>query len=282
MSKLSIPQMQEKKLKKEQITMLTAYDYILAKILEESGIDAIIVGDSVANVVLGYESTVSVTMEEMIHHAKAARKGAKNTFLVADMPFLSYQISNMDAIMNAGRFIKEALADAVKIEGGEEMLDRIKAVLNAGIPVLGHLGLTPQSATMLGGLKVQGKSIESAKKIYNDSILLQKAGCFAIILECVPQQLAKIIAEKLKIPVIGIGAGIFCDGQVLVTHDILGLADGPKHKFTKEYLDLKKQISESVVEFKTDVQKKLFPSNDNSFNINDELINRLKKEIAEK
>jgi 3-methyl-2-oxobutanoate hydroxymethyltransferase len=191
MSKLTIPQIKEKKNKGEKITMLTAYDFPMAKLIEEAGVDMVLVGDSVGNVVLGYDSTVPVTMDEMIHHAKAVRRGAPNTFLIGDMPFLSYQISDEEAVRNAGRFIKEAGCDAVKVEGGREVIDRIKAIIKAGIPVLGHLGLTPQTATMLGGLKVQGKDIESAKKIFEDSLLLEEAGCFGIVLECVPQELAK-------------------------------------------------------------------------------------------
>jgi 3-methyl-2-oxobutanoate hydroxymethyltransferase len=273
MSKLTIPQIKEKKNKGEKITMLTAYDFPMAKLIEEAGVDIILVGDSVGNVVLGYDSTVPVTMDEMIHHAKAVRRGAPNTFLIGDMPFLSYQISDEEAVRNAGRFIKEAGCDAVKVEGGREVIDRIKAIIKAGIPVLGHLGLTPQTATMLGGLKVQGKDIESAKKIFEDSLLLEEAGCFGIVLECVPQELAKAITEKISIPTIGIGAGKFCDGQVLVTHDLLGLFDRFRPKFVKQYLNLWPQILNALKEFCEEVKGGKFPSDEHSF--------KLKKETAE-
>jgi len=279
MAKLTITEIKNKKEKKEKITMLTAYDYPLAKIIEKSGIDILLVGDSLGNVVLGYESTVSVTMDEMLHHAKAVRRGAPDTFLIGDMPFLSYQVSNEDAVRNAGRFIKEAGCDAVKIEGGSNVKGQIAAILKAGIPVLGHLGLTPQTATMLGGLKVQGRDLSSARNIYRDSLLLEEIGCFAIILECIPQQLAKIISEKLTIPVIGIGAGHLCDGQVLVTHDMLGLISRFKPKFVKQYLDLNSKIEEAVNKFKNDIEDNTFPAAEHSFKIKEDILEELLKEL---
>ncbi|MDD5614237.1 MAG: 3-methyl-2-oxobutanoate hydroxymethyltransferase [Candidatus Omnitrophica bacterium] len=277
MAKITIPQLKDKKERKEKIVALTAYDYPIAKIVEKAGIDIIIVGDSLGNVVLGYNSTIPVSIEEMLHHLKAVRRGALNTFVVADMPFMSYQISNEDAVANAGRLIKESEADAVKLEGGKSAAERIQAIINAGIPVMGHLGLTPQTATSLGGLKVQGKDLLSAEKIYRDSITLEKIGCFALILECVPQELAKMISERLSIPTIGIGAGSFCDGQVLVSHDILGLGDRFKPKFVKQYLDLEQKILLAVSEFKNDVLKEIFPQDKHAFKIDGSVIESLKK-----
>ncbi len=281
MAKLTIPEIKDKKVRKEKITMLTAYDYPLAKIIEKAGIDILLVGDSLGNVVLGYESTVPVTMDEMLHHAKAARRGAPDTFLIGDMPFLSYQVSNEDAVKNAGRFIKEAGCDAVKIEGGSNVKEQIAAILKAGIPVLGHLGLTPQTATMLGGLKVQGRDLSSAESICRDSLILEKIGCFAVILECIPHQLAKIISEKLTIPVIGIGAGNFCDGQVLVTHDMLGLISRFKPRFVKQYLDLNSQIEDAVNRFKSDIENNEFPGEEHSFKMKEDILKKLLKKLEE-
>ncbi len=281
MAKLTIPDLKNKKSRREKITMLTAYDYPTAKLLEAAEIDLILVGDSVGNVMLGYESTVPVTMEEMLHHAKAVRKGAPNTFILGDMPFLSYQVSSQEAIKNAGRFIKEAGCDAVKVEGGKEVIDKISAIINAGIPVMGHLGLTPQTATMLGGFKVQGKSIESAKKIYQDSLLLQQVGCFALVLECVPAQLAKLITTELSIPVIGIGAGKDCDGQVLVFHDLIGIVEGFRPKFVKQYLNLYSEIKDAIKRFKEEVNKEIFPAPEHIFNINPEIFSDFVNEIKQ-
>ncbi|MDP8233214.1 MAG: 3-methyl-2-oxobutanoate hydroxymethyltransferase [Candidatus Saelkia tenebricola] len=276
MAKLTIPEI---KSKKEKITMLTAYDYPIAQIVEKAGIDILLVGDSLGTTVLGYESTIPVTMNEMIHHSKAVRRGAPDTFLIGDMPFLSYQISTEDAVRNAGRFIKEAGCDAVKVEGAHK--EQIKAILKAGIPVLGHAGLTPQTATILGGLKVQGRDLSSAETIYKDSILLEEIGCFAIILECVPHQLTKIIAQKLTIPVIGIGAGSSCDGQVLVTPDILGLVSCFKPKFIKQYLNLNSQIEDALNKFKDDVHKDKFPAEEHSFKMKEDTLQSLKEKLKE-
>src|SRR3989344_6695728 len=220
---MTIKDLQQKKKQGKKITLLTAYDYPSANLLEKADIDIILIGDSLGMVVLGYESTVPVTMDEMIHHAKAARRGTRYAFLIGDMPFLSYQVSKEEAIRNAGRFMKEAGCDAVKLEGGYEVLEVTKAILNAGIPVLGHLGLTPQTISKLGGYKIQGKDADAAKKILDQALQLEKAGCFALVLECVPDEVAKLITEKLKIPTIGIGAGSYCDGQGLVTNDMVGL-----------------------------------------------------------
>ena len=277
MTKLTIPQIKEKK---EKISMLTAYDYPTARIVEKAGLDMILVGDSLGNVVLGYDSTLPVTMDEMLHHTKAVRKGAKDTFLIADMPFMSYQVSNEEALRNGGRFIKEAGADAVKLEGAGVVIDRMEALISVGIPVLGHLGLTPQTATVLGGYKVQGRELSSAVKIYNNSLLLDKLGCFAIILECIPRQLAKIITEAVSIPTIGIGAGKYCNGQVLVIHDMLGIKENNKSKFVKEYLDLEDEILGALKNFKSDILGNLFPAKENSFSIDKDTLGKLKKKLG--
>ncbi|MDP8216566.1 MAG: 3-methyl-2-oxobutanoate hydroxymethyltransferase [Candidatus Kaelpia imicola] len=279
MAKLTIPLIKDKKEQREKITMLTAYDYPTARLTERAEIDMVLVGDSLGNVILGYDSTLPVTMDEMLHHTKAVRRGAKNTFLIADMPFMSYQVSNEEALRNGGRFIKESGADAVKLEGAEIAKDRIETLIKAGIPVLGHLGLTPQTAAILGAYKVQGRELSSAKKIYKESLLLDKLGCFAIVLECVPQQLAKIITGALSIPTIGIGAGKDCDGQVLVTYDMLGIGEGEKRKFVREYLNLEDEILEALKSFKSDVLKSSFPSQENSFNIDKNILEKLKKDI---
>ncbi|NQT46317.1 MAG: 3-methyl-2-oxobutanoate hydroxymethyltransferase [Candidatus Omnitrophica bacterium] len=263
--KVTIPELQNIKAKGEKITMLTAYDYPMAKIMDEAGIDMILVGDSLGMVVLGYESTLPVTMDEMIHHTKAAKRGTKSAFLVGDMPFMSYQASIEDAVCNAGRFMKEGGCDAVKLEGGAEVIKQAKAIFDAGIPVVGHLGLTPQSATKLGGFKVQGKDAEAAKRIIDDALKLQEAGCFSIILECIPDKLAKMITEKVTVPTIGIGAGPDCDGQVLVTHDMVGLFDRFVPKFAKQYVKLSDQMGGAFREYIAEVKKGEFPTQKHSF-----------------
>lgn len=264
-NKLTIPDILKKKELKQKITMLTAYDYPLASFIERAGIDMILVGDSVGNVVLGYESTIPVTMDEMIHHAKAVRRGAPVTFIIGDMPFMSYNISTEDAIRNAGRFIKEGGCDAVKLEGGLEVVDAIKAIVKAGISVMGHLGLTPQTAIQLGGYKVQGRDEKTAKKIIEGSVALEQAGVFSIVLECVPEGLARDITKKIKIPTIGIGAGIHCDGQVLVTHDMLGLFERFTPKFVKQYAKLSNEIIKAVTQFRDEVKERKFPDKTHSF-----------------
>ena len=227
-----------KKNKGEIITMLTAYDYPTAKIVDAAGIDAILVGDSVGMVVLGYDTTLSVTMEDMLHHCKAVARGNKTALLIGDMPFMCYQISVEDAVRNAGRFLQEAGMDAIKLEGGRERRAAIEAIISAGIPVQGHLGLTPQSVHQFGGFYAQGKSAQAAERLLEDAFILQEAGCFSIVLEAIPAQLAKLVSEKLEIPTIGIGAGADCDGQVLVTHDLLGLCDRFAPKFVKNFAHL--------------------------------------------
>jgi len=264
--KITIPDLKKMKEAGQKITMLTAYDYPLASALDQAGIDAILVGDSVGNVVLGYDSTVPVTMEEMLHHTKAVRRGVKYALLIGDMPFMSFNVSVEEAIRNAGRFMKEAGCDAVKLESAsEEVIKTTKAIVDAGIPVQGHLGLTPQTASMLGGMKVQGKDKDTAQKIVDSAVALEEAGAFSIVLECVPDKLAQEITRKVKIPVIGIGAGVYCDGQVLVTHDMLGLYERFTPKFVKKYAELSKDIKEAAGKYIEEVKKGSFPDKEHSF-----------------
>ncbi|MBU0571533.1 MAG: 3-methyl-2-oxobutanoate hydroxymethyltransferase [Candidatus Omnitrophica bacterium] len=263
--KFTVLDFMRKKESGEKITMLTAYDYPMASLIDRAGIDSVLVGDSLGMVVLGRESTVSVTMDEMIHHAKAVRRGVKRAFLIGDMPFMSYQASDEDAVRNAGRFIKESGCDAVKIEGGREICSRASAIIKVGIPVLGHVGLTPQSVSKLGGYKVQGKDESSAARLAGDVKHLTKAGCFAVILECIPKTLAKKISDKAGIPVIGIGAGVACDGQVLVTYDMIGYFDKFVPKFVKQYADISGTIFEAIRKFKLDIESGDFPDDEHSF-----------------
>ncbi len=264
--KVTIPDLLTMKQENRKITMLTAYDFPMSVVLEKAGIDIILVGDSLGNVVLGYESTVPVTMDEMIHHTKAVNRGRKKSLLVADMPFMSFNVTARKTIINAGRFIKEAGADAVKLEGANpDIVSIIKSVVRAGIPVMGHLGLTPQTATMLGGYKVQGRDAKAADSIMRQAVALEKAGCFGIVFECIPETLAEAITKKLKIPTIGIGAGKGCDGQVLVTHDLLGLYERFTPKFVKKYADLSKQIDSAIENFKEEVIAGEFPAPEHCF-----------------
>ena len=257
------------------LAMLTAYDYSMATLLDEAGVDMILVGDSLGNVVLGYDSTLPVTMEDMIHHGKAVCRGVKQAFVVIDMPFLSYQISPEDALGNAGRIMKETGAQAVKMEGGKEILPAVEKIISAGIPVVAHLGLTPQHVHQLGGFKVQGKETAAAQRIFEDARLLERAGVCAITLECVPQQLAEKISQTVKIPVIGIGAGAGCDGQVLVIYDMLGIHTGFVPKFVRQFANLKEQISRAVGAYKSAVQEKTFPAAEHSFQMADEVLEKL-------
>ncbi|AMW33799.1 3-methyl-2-oxobutanoate hydroxymethyltransferase [Fervidobacterium islandicum] len=248
---------------KEPIVMLTAYDYPTAKIASESGVDIILVGDSLGNVVLGYDSTIPVTMEEMLMHIKAVRRGASDAFIVGDMPFLSYEVSIEKAVENAGLMLK-AGANAVKLEGGEEYVETIKQIIRAGIPVMGHLGFTPQSVNLLGGHRVQGKTPESREKLLRDAKALEKAGCFAIVLELVVESVAKEITESVGIPTIGIGAGRFCDGQVLVFHDVVGLSQ-MNLKFAKSYANTYEVMLDAVKKYREEVKSKLFPEQTHVF-----------------
>ncbi|HIH37059.1 MAG TPA: 3-methyl-2-oxobutanoate hydroxymethyltransferase [Methanocellales archaeon] len=260
--KVLVPGLMEMKRSGKKITMLTAYDYPLAQILDEAGIDILLVGDSLGNVVLGYESTIPVTMEDIIHHTKAVSRGVKNALVVSDMPFMSY-FSAEEALRNSGRLI-QAGAEAVKLEGGLAFEDKIRALTEAGIPVMGHIGLTPQSIHQMGGCKVQGKTPEAAKKILNDAKAVERAGAFSIILEGVPSNLAKNITEELKVPTIGCGAGVHCDGQVLVTHDILGFYDFAP-RFVKRYANLRSVISEASRKYKEEVEGGAFPTDEYSY-----------------
>ncbi|HNX28839.1 MAG TPA: 3-methyl-2-oxobutanoate hydroxymethyltransferase [Syntrophomonadaceae bacterium] len=275
MPKITTALLKDKKLKNEKITMLTAYDYSLAGMVDSAGIDMILVGDSLGMVVLGYESTLPVTMEAMIHHTKAVARAAKNSMVVADMPFLSYHVSREESVRNAGRFIQEGGAHAVKLEGGQERVDTVKAIIDAQIPVVAHIGLTPQSVNQLGGFKVQGKDLETANKLIADAKALESAGAFCIVLECVPALLAKRITEELSIPTIGIGAGQYCDGQVLVINDMLGMFTGHIPKFVKKFTNLQPMIMEALIAYKTEVEAGTFPSDEYTFTISDEVLEKL-------
>ena len=261
--------------KNEKLTMLTAYDYSTAKIIDEAGINGILVGDSLGMVCLGYEDTLSVTMEDMIHHTKAVSRGVKNTLVVADMPFMSYQTSVYDAVINAGRLIKEGRAHVVKLEGGVEVCDKIEAIVKASIPVMAHIGLTPQSVNAFGGFKVQGKDKEAARNLIEAALAVEKAGAFAVVLECVPAKLAAIITEKLSIPTIGIGAGAPCAGQILVYQDMLGMYSDFTPKFVKKYENLGEKMNVAFKKYIEEVKDGIFPGEEHSFKINDEVIEKL-------
>jgi 3-methyl-2-oxobutanoate hydroxymethyltransferase len=256
--------------REEKIVMLTAYDYPSAKQAEQGGVDMILVGDSLGMVVLGYDSTIPVTLEDMIHHAKAVKRGAKDTFIVVDMPFLTYHLSVKETLINAGKLIQETGANAVKLEGADNVLEHIEALTNAGIPVCAHLGLTPQSVGILGGYKVQGKDAEAAKKLMEDAKKCEEAGAFALVLECVPKQIAATITNSLSIPVIGIGAGMDVDGQVLVYHDILGYGVDRVPKFVKQYHSINPFIIESIQAYIADVKNKQFPEEEHTFTMKEE------------
>ena len=258
-----------------RISMLTAYDYPTAQTMAEAGVDMILVGDSLGNVILGYENTLAVTVDDMIHHGKAVCRGAQDAFVVIDMPFMSYQGSVYDALMNAGRIMKETNCQAVKMEGGAEYADRIKAMVQAGIPVVAHIGLTPQSFNTLGGYKVQGKTAAVAQKLIADAKAVCEAGAFAITLECVPEQLAKIVTESVPAITIGIGAGRYCDGQVLVYQDMLGYTAGRTPKFVKKYADVHDVMLNAFRQYKEDVEAQAFPSQEHTFAIDDEVLEKL-------
>ncbi len=259
-----------KKARREPITMLTAYDYPTALAIDRAGIDSILVGDSLGMVVLGYENTLPVTMEDMLHHCKAVARGAEFALLVGDMPFMSYQVSIEQAVRNAGRFLQEAGMQAVKLEGGRERAGAVQAIVSAGIPVVGHLGLTPQSVNALGGFRAQAKSVDAARRLIDDALILQDAGAFSLVLESIPARLAELVSQKLEIPTIGIGAGLGCDGQVLVTHDLLGLFDRFTPRFVRKYADLHGVIAEALHGFREDVEAKKFPAEEHSVFMNDE------------
>jgi 3-methyl-2-oxobutanoate hydroxymethyltransferase len=278
--KLTTVQLRSMKSGQQKIAMVTAYDYPTAKAAETAGADLILVGDSLGMVVLGYETTLPVTVEDIIHHTKAVKRGAPNTFIVSDMPFLSAHISVSETIRNAGRMIQEGTADAVKVEGGREMLEEIKALIRANIPVMGHIGLTPQAVNQLGGYRLQGKDVESAKRIFEDALLLEQAGCFAIVLELVPTPLATLISEQVSIPTIGIGAGGGCDGQVLVMHDLLGITHQYMPRFVKPYAKLHDTIVEALRTYNQEVRDNTFPGPEHQFGMKEEVLDDLKKELG--
>jgi 3-methyl-2-oxobutanoate hydroxymethyltransferase len=259
----------QKKDRGEPISMLTAYDYPTALALDKAGIDAILVGDSLAMVVLGYENTLPVTMEEMLHHCRAVARGAKSALLIGDMPFMSYQVSVEEATRNAGRFLQQGGMDAVKLEGGRERADAIRSITSAGIPVMGHIGLTPQSVNQLGGFRTQGKTAIAAKRLVEDARILEEAGCFGIVLEAVPARLAELISKKIAIPTIGIGAGSGCDGQVLVTHDLLGLFERFTPKFVKKYANFHQEMQKAFSDYIDDVETKHFPTPEHTVEMDD-------------
>ncbi len=259
----------------EKLTMLTAYDYSTAKLIDEAGVNSILVGDSLGNVILGYEDTISVTMEDMIHHGAAVARGAKNALVVIDMPFMSYQTSVYDALVNAGRLMKEGRGDAVKLEGGVEVCPQIKAIVDAGIPVCAHIGLTPQSINAFGGFKVQGKSEAAAKKLLEDAKAVEKAGAFAVVIEGVPAKIAALITEQLHIPTIGIGAGKDCDGQVLVYQDMLGMFSDFTPKFVKRYANIGEVMKEAFQNYIKEVQDGVFPAEENTYKVDDSVIEKL-------
>lgn len=267
----------EQKQSGDKITMLTAYDFTTAQIMDECGVNAILVGDSLGMVMLGYENTLPVTMEDMIHHTAAVSRGAKNAFVVADMPFMSYQISVEKAVTNAGRLIKEGGAHAVKLEGGAEVCEQIRAIVNASIPVVAHLGLTPQSVNVFGGFKVQGKSLDKAKKIIEDACKIQEAGACAVVLEGIPAKLAEIITKKLAIPTIGIGAGNGCDGQVLVIQDMLGMTTGHTPKFVRQFAQVGALMRQGIKDYISETKSGAFPAEEHTYFIDENVI----KEISE-
>lgn len=266
---------QKMKQENEKIVMLTAYDYPSAKLAEQAGVDIILVGDSLGNVVLGYDSTIPVTMEDMIHHGKAVKRGAKDTSIVIDMPFMSYHLSIRDTLVNGARLLQETGANAVKIEGADEVIDHMRALTNAGVPVCAHLGLTPQSVGVLGGYKVQGKDAEAAKKLLEDAKKCEEAGAFMLVLECVPKQIAKEISKSLKIPTIGIGAGVDCDGQVLVFHDVVTYGVERLAKFVKPYANLNIEVEKGLKEYISEVKQAAFPSDAYSFTMKEEELEAL-------
>lgn len=273
--KKSVLTFRNAKQKNERLTMLTAYDYSTAKLIDASGIDSVLVGDSLGMVMLGYEDTLSVTMEDMIHHTKAVARGVKDALVVSDLPFMSYQTSVYDAVTNAGRLIKEGRAQAVKLEGGLEVCPQIKAIVEASIPVMAHLGLTPQSVNAFGGFKVQGKDEEAARSLIEQAKAVEAAGAFAVVLECIPAKLAELITKSISIPTIGIGAGNGCDGQVLVYQDMLGLYSDFTPKFVKRYAEIGPQMENAIEDYISEVKSGAFPAAEHTFALSDAVIEKL-------
>lgn len=278
-AKVTVRDFRQKKKDGSPISMLTAYDYPTALAVDRAGIDAILVGDSLGMVVLGYPNTLPVTMEDMLHHCRAVSRGASAAMLIGDMPFMSYQVSAEQAVTNAGRFLQEAGMDAVKLEGGRDRAEAVRQIVSAGIPVMGHLGLTPQSVNVFGGFRPQARTSSAAKRLIDDAFALEEAGIFSLVLESVPARLAEWISQKLSIPTIGIGAGLGCDGQVLVTHDLLGLFDRFTPKFVKQYASLHSVMGDAFISFKDDVENRRFPTEDHSVSMKDELWQALLKEL---
>jgi 3-methyl-2-oxobutanoate hydroxymethyltransferase len=270
--KITAPTIQAMKSSGEKIVMVTAYDYPTARAVEASGVEAILVGDSLGMVVLGYESTIPVTMEDIIHHTRAVMRGVETVHVVADLPFMSYQVSDAQALENAGRLMKEGGADAVKLEGGQTMASRIEAIVSAGIPVMAHIGLTPQASAALGGFKVQGRSLEAARNLIADAEAVEQAGAYAVVLEAIPRQLARIITSRLSIPTIGIGAGADCDGQVLVNADLLGTYDRFTPRFAKPYASIRDVMRDAFSQFAAEVRTGEFPANEHGFAMSREVI----------
>ena len=270
--KITAPSVQAMKGSGRKIVMVTAYDYPTARAVELAGIDAILVGDSLGMVVLGYESTIPVTMEDMLHHTRAVMRGISTVHVVADLPFMSYQVSDGQALENAGRLMKEGGADAVKLEGGRAMASRIEAIVRAGIPVMAHIGLTPQASAALGGFKVQGRSLEAARALIEDALAVQRAGAYAVVLEAIPRQLARIVTSRLSIPTIGIGAGVECDGQVLVNADLLGSYDRFTPRFAKQYANLLESMRAAFSEFADEVRDGTFPTHEHGFAMSRDVI----------
>lgn len=276
MEKITIQRLKQMKEKKEKISMTTAYDYPTAYFVEKAGIEIVLIGDSLAMTIMGLDSTVPVTMEQMIHHIKAVVKGAPTPLLVGDLPFGSYNVSKEQAITNSNRLMKEGGCDVVKLEGGKEVAHIVKAIVDSGTAVMGHIGLTPQTVSKLGGFKVQGKSLEAAQKLVEDAVALEDAGAFALILECIPENIGKLITEKVSIPTIGIGGGRYCDGQVLVFHDMLGLFEKFIPKFVKKYAEIGQQMVKGLEEFKQEVKDGKFPSDEHVFKgVSEEELKRL-------
>lgn len=280
MEKMTLHRLQAMKDRREPIAMLTAYDYPTATLMDQAGIDVILVGDSVGMVVHGFENTLPVTMDMMVMHCQAVRRGARRALLVADMPFMSYQASVSDALRNAARLLAEGGADAVKLEGGQSVAVTVRALVETGIAVMGHIGLTPQSVSALGGFKVQGGSIEVARRLLDDARALEAAGAFSLVLEAVPARLATLITETVRVPTIGIGAGAGCDGQVLVTHDVLGLYDRLTPKFARKYADLSEAIRQALSAFAEDVRARAFPAPEHEFSISNDVWETLVSELS--
>lgn len=273
--KTTVATLKKKKLAGEKVTMLTAYDYSTAKLMDNAGIEMLLVGDSLGNVILGYENTLSVTMEDMIHHTSAVARGAENAMVVADMPFMSYQTSVYDAVVNAGRLIKEGHAHAVKLEGGKSVCPQIMAITEASIPVVAHIGLTPQSVNAFGGFKVQGKDAENAERLIEEAKAVQEAGAFAVVMECVPAKLAEYITSQISITTIGIGAGAGCDGQVLVYQDMLGMFPDYKPKFVKKFADVGSIMTQAFSDYIKEVKDGTFPAEEHTFGISDDVMKKL-------